>query len=161
MKKWLPLIIIVALILIALKWGIGVNNMLVEKEGVAKAQWANVESSYQRRADLIPNLVATVRGYADHEKETLEAVIKARSEATKPEIKIGEGDITPEKLAQFQQAQQKMSTYLKSHIHRSTLETRHAPSLPSSAADCLRIDGKRPDISCGSCGRSGERTIVS
>ncbi|MBP0903216.1 LemA family protein [Mariniflexile gromovii] len=104
MKKWLPLIIIVALILLALKWGVGVNNMLVEKEGLAKAQWANVESSYQRRADLIPNLVATVKGYAAHEKETLEGVIKARSEATKTTIDAN--NLTPENMAQFQQAQQ-------------------------------------------------------
>lgn len=107
MKKWLPLIIIIALIFLLFKWGIGVNNMLVEKEGLAKAQWANVESSYQRRADLIPNLVATVKGYAAHEKETLEGVIKARSEATKTTIDVG--DLTPEKMAQFQQAQQGLS----------------------------------------------------
>jgi len=107
MKKWLPFIIIIALILILGNWGIRVNNMLVEKEGLAEAQWANVESSYQRRADLIPNLVATVKGYAAHEKETLEGVIKARSEATKTTINAG--DLTPEKMAQFQQAQQGLS----------------------------------------------------
>ncbi|MDO7174133.1 LemA family protein [Mariniflexile sp. AS56] len=104
MKKWLPLIIIVAVIFLIIKWGVGVNNMLVEKEGLAKAQWANVESSYQRRADLIPNLVATVKGYAAHEKETLEGVIKARSEATKTTIDAN--NLTPENMAQFQQAQQ-------------------------------------------------------
>ena len=65
MKKWMPLIIIVALILIGLNWGVGVNNMLVEKQGLAQAQWANVESSYQRRNDLIGNLVKTVQGAAD------------------------------------------------------------------------------------------------
>lgn len=107
MKKFLPLIIVVALILLVGNWGIGVNNMLVEKEGLAEAQWANVESSYQRRADLIPNLVATVKGYAAHEKETLEGVIKARSEATKTTINVG--DLTPEKMAQFQKAQQGLS----------------------------------------------------
>lgn len=107
MKKWLPLIIIIALILLLFKWGIGVNNMLVEKEGLAKVQWANVESSYQRRADLIPNLVATVKGYAAHEKETLEGVIKARSEATKTTINAA--DLTPEKMAKFKQAQEGLS----------------------------------------------------
>ncbi len=107
MKKWLPLIIIIAFILLLVKWGIGVNNMLIEKEGLAKVQWANVESSYQRRADLIPNIVATVKGYAAHEKETLEGVIKARSEATKTTINVD--DLTPEKIAQFQQAQQGLS----------------------------------------------------
>ncbi len=107
MKKFLPLIIIIALILILGNWGVGVNNMLVEKEGLAEAQWANVESSYQRRADLIPNLVSTVKGYAAHEKETLEGVIKARSEATKTTIDAS--NLTPETMAQFQQAQQGLS----------------------------------------------------
>lgn len=109
MKKLIIPIVIVLLILAGVKWGIGVNNMLVEERGNARAQWANVESSYQRRADLIPNLVATVKGYANHEKETLEAVIKARAEATKPEINIGKGAITPENMAQFQKAQQGLS----------------------------------------------------
>ena len=107
MKKWLPLIISVGLILLLIKWGVGVNNMLIEKRGVSEVQWANVESSYQRRADLIPNLVATVKGYAAHEKETLEGVIKARSEATKTTINAA--DLTPEKIAQFQRAQQGLS----------------------------------------------------
>jgi len=107
MKKFLPLIIVIVAILIIGNWGIGVNNTLVEKEGLAEAQWANVESSYQRRADLIPNLVATVKGYAAHEKETLEGVIKARSEATKTTINAS--DLTPEKMAQFQKAQQGLS----------------------------------------------------
>lgn len=112
MKKWLPLVIIVGIILILGNWYVSTNNMLVEKEGLAKAQWANVESSYQRRADLIPNLVATVKGYAAHEKETLEGVIQARSEATKPEIKIGDKALTPENMKQFQQAQSGLSSAL-------------------------------------------------
>ncbi|WP_397361930.1 LemA family protein [Olleya sp. R77988] len=108
MKKLLIPIIIIGLIAFAIfQWGVGINNEIIEKEGVALAQWANVESSYQRRADLIPNLVATVKGYADHEKETFESVIKARGEATK--VTINAGDLTPEKMAQFQQAQQGLS----------------------------------------------------
>ncbi len=104
MKKWLiPVIVIGLLVFAFFKWGIGINNEIIEKEGVAQAQWANVESSYQRRADLIPNLVATVKGYAEHEKETLEGVIKARAEATKTTINAGE--MTPEKMAAFQKAQ--------------------------------------------------------
>ncbi|WP_248724005.1 LemA family protein [Seonamhaeicola sp. ML3] len=82
-------------------------NKMTSKEVSAETQWADVESAYQRRADLIPNLVATVKGYAAHEKETLEGVIKARAEATKPEIKVDE--LTPEKIAQFEQAQQGLS----------------------------------------------------
>ncbi|SFI75707.1 LemA family protein [Olleya namhaensis] len=110
MKKLLIPIIIIGILAFALfRWGIGVNNEIIEKEGVAVAQWANVESSYQRRADLIPNLVATVKGYADHEKETLEAVIKARAEATKPTINVDASAISPENIAQFQKAQQGLS----------------------------------------------------
>jgi len=112
MKKFLPFIIIAVVAFGLVKWGIGIHNTIVEKEGVAKAQWANVESSYQRRADLIPNLVSTVKGYAAHEKETLEGVIQARAAATKPEINIGEGAITPENMAAFQQAQQGLSSAL-------------------------------------------------
>lgn len=107
MKKWLPLIIIAILVFGLYSWGKGFNNTAVEYEADAKTAWSNVESAYQRRADLIPNLVATVKGYAAHEKETLEGVIKARSEATKTTIDAG--DLTPEKMAQFQQAQQGLS----------------------------------------------------
>lgn len=107
MKKWLVPIVILGALLLLVMWGIGVNNQIIEKEGVALAQWANVESSYQRRADLIPNLVATVKGYAAHEKETFESVIKARSDAMS--VTINANDLTPEKMAQFQQAQQGLS----------------------------------------------------
>lgn len=111
MKKWLiPVIILGVLVFITIStisWGIGVNNEIIEKEGVALAQWANVESSYQRRADLIPNLVSTVKGYADHEKSTFESVVEARSKAMS--VTINANDLTPEKMAQFQQAQQGLS----------------------------------------------------
>ena len=70
MKKWLPLIIIVVIIIGIFRWGVGLNNTMVEKQETARTQWANVESAYQRRADLIPNLVNTVKGYADFEKES-------------------------------------------------------------------------------------------
>jgi len=87
------------------------NAAIKYEEGVSK-QWANVESAYQRRADLIPNLVETVKGYAKHERETLEAVIKARAEAT--QVKIDPANITPEQLQQFQKAQNNLSGVLKS-----------------------------------------------
>ena len=78
------------------------NNLVEKEEGVTK-QWAQVENSYQRRADLIPNLVNTVKGYADFEKSTLEAVITARSRATG--ITVDPTNLTPDKIQQFQQAQ--------------------------------------------------------
>ena len=107
MKKWMPLIIIVALILIGLNWGVGVNNMLVEKQGLAQAQWANVESSYQRRNDLIGNLVKTVQAAADFERTTLKEVIEARAKATSTTIDAS--NLTAENMAQFQQAQSGLS----------------------------------------------------
>ncbi|WP_299549354.1 LemA family protein [Seonamhaeicola sp.] len=107
MKKFLPWIIIGILVIGLYSWGKGFNNTAVRYEADAKTAWSNVESAYQRRADLIPNLVATVKGYAAHEKETLEGVIKARSEATKTTIDAN--NLTPETMAQFQQAQQGLS----------------------------------------------------
>ncbi|WP_282124490.1 LemA family protein [Algibacter mikhailovii] len=107
MKKFLPWIIVAIVVFGIYSWAKGFNNTAVEYEANAKTAWSNVESAYQRRADLIPNLVSTVKGYAAHEKETLEGVIKARSEATKTTIDAN--DLTPEKMAQFQQAQQGLS----------------------------------------------------
>ncbi|MBT8184774.1 MAG: LemA family protein [Eudoraea sp.] len=104
MKKWLIPVIILAVIAFALyQWGVGFNNTAVRYEADAKTAWSNVESAYQRRNDLIGNLVKTVQGAADFEKETLEGVIQARAEATKTTIDAG--DLTPEKMAAFQQAQ--------------------------------------------------------
>ncbi|MEN8188001.1 MAG: LemA family protein, partial [Bacteroidota bacterium] len=82
MKKWLPLIVILIIVFGIFRWGVNFNNTAIEKQETAKTQWAKVESAYQRRADLIPNLVNTVKGYASHEKETLEGVIQARANAT-------------------------------------------------------------------------------
>ncbi|HNP67250.1 MAG TPA: LemA family protein [Aequorivita sp.] len=103
MKKWLPIIIILGLILIIGGYLASLNNKLVVLDEKATAQWANVESSYQRRADLIPNIVSTAKGYAEFEQETLVAVTEARSKATS--INIDPSNITPEQLAQYQQAQ--------------------------------------------------------
>lgn len=107
MKKWLPLIIIVVILIGIFRWGVGLNNTMVEKQETARTQWANVESAYQRRSDLIPNLVNTVKGYADFEKETLEGVIQARANATK--TTIDPSNITPEQMAQFQESQNSLS----------------------------------------------------
>jgi LemA protein len=107
MKKWLPLIIIVVILIGIFRWGVGLNNTMVEKQETARTQWANVESAYQRRSDLIPNLVSTVKGYADFEKETLESVIQARANATK--TTIDPSNITPEQMAQFQESQNSLT----------------------------------------------------
>jgi LemA protein len=84
----------------------GYNQMVSQQEGV-DAAWANVQSAYQRRADLIPNLVNTVKGYADFEQETLTKVIEARAKAT--QTTIDPSNLTPEKLQQFQAAQGELS----------------------------------------------------
>ncbi len=108
MKKWLiPLIILAVIAFGIYNWVVGFNNTAVEKQETAKTQWANVESAYQRRADLIPNLVNTVKGYASHEKETLEGVIQARADATK--TTIDPTNVTPEQMAAFQKAQTGLS----------------------------------------------------
>jgi len=107
MKKFLPWIVIAIIAVGLYSWGKSFNNTAVGYEADAKTQWANVESSYQRRADLIPNLVATVKGYAEHEKETLEGVINARAQATK--TTIDPTNLTAENMAQFQQAQDGLS----------------------------------------------------
>jgi LemA protein len=108
MRKWLIPLIIVGVLLFALySWAVGFYNTSVKLEEDAKTSWSNVESAYQRRADLIPNLVSTVKGYAAHEKETLEGVIKARAAAT--QTTIDPSNITPENMATFQKAQQGLS----------------------------------------------------
>lgn len=108
MKKWLiPILVLGAIVLWAFSAGKGFYNSAVEFKNSAESQWSKVESAYQRRADLIPNLVNTVKGYAAHEKETLEGVIKARAEATNTTINAG--DLSPEKMAAFQKAQQGLS----------------------------------------------------
>lgn len=104
MKKWLiPLIILAVIAFGIYNWAVGFNNTAVTHQEDAKTTWSNVESSYQRRNDLIGNLVKTVQGAADFEKETLEGVIQARAEATKTTINAG--DLTPENMAAFQKAQ--------------------------------------------------------
>jgi LemA protein len=81
--------------------------MFVQNEETINGQWAEVQTQYQRRADLIPNLVNTVKGYADFEQETLTGVIEARAKATS--INIDANDLSPDKIAQFQQAQDQLS----------------------------------------------------
>lgn len=112
MKKFLPLIIIGIIVIGLYSWGKGFNNTAVNLNENVKEAWGNVQTSYQRRNDLIGNLVNTVKGAADFEKSTLEAVINARAKATS--ISIDPSNITPEQLAQFNQAQSGLSGALKS-----------------------------------------------
>jgi LemA protein len=88
--------------------GIGQYNSLVEQQQTVNQTWAQVENQYQRRADLIPNLVNTVKGAADFEQETLTDVIEARSKATSIQLNADDLD-NPQRLQQFQQAQQQLS----------------------------------------------------
>ena len=103
MKKSKSVLILVIIVALFALWGVKIyNNMVSQEEGVSTA-WANVESQYQRRADLIPNLVNTVKGYAAHESETLQAVVNARTKATS--INIDAENMTAEQLQEFQKAQ--------------------------------------------------------
>lgn len=102
MKKS-TIIILIAVVAMICGWGAGAYNGLVTAEENVNNQWSNVETQYQRRADLIPNLVNTVKGYATHERETLEGVMEARSKAT--QITIDPSNLTAEKLQEYQQAQ--------------------------------------------------------
>ncbi|WP_163517889.1 LemA family protein [Gelidibacter japonicus] len=108
MKKWLVPVIIIALIAIALySWGKNFNNTAVELKETATRSWGDVESSYQRRNDLIGNLVKTVQGAADFERTTLTEVIEARAKATSTTIDAN--NLSEENMAQFQQAQSGLS----------------------------------------------------
>ena len=109
MKKWILPVIVIGLLIL---WGVSVNNKAVTLDENVSESWSNVESSYQRRNDLIGNLVKTVQGAADFEKNTLTAVIEARAKATS--INIDPTNITPEKLAQFNKVQGGLSGALKS-----------------------------------------------
>lgn len=111
MKKSLIAILAVAgIILILFMWGSSRYNSLVTKEESVTAAWSQVENVYQRRADLIPNLVNTVKGYADFEKSTLTAVIEARSKATS--VTIDPTKLNESNIQQFQQAQDGLSSAL-------------------------------------------------
>jgi LemA protein len=109
-KKNLGLVITLAIVAVVLIWGVSGYNGLVSMDEGVQNKWADVETQYQRRADLIPNLVNTVKGYAAHEKETLEGVVKARSEATS--VKIDAENMTAEQMAQYQKAQNGISSAL-------------------------------------------------
>jgi len=106
-KALIPILIIAVVGIFIYTKAVGVYNIFVQNEETINGQWAEVETQYQRRADLIPNLVNTVKGYADFEQETLTGVIEARSKATS--ISLNADNLTPENIAQFQQAQDQLS----------------------------------------------------
>ena len=101
MKK--GLIIVIAAVAVVAIWAVSGYNGLVSNEENVKSAWSQVENVYQRRLDLIPNLVATVKGYAEHEQETLESVIAARSKAT--QVTVDPDMLTEENIAAYQEAQ--------------------------------------------------------
>ena len=127
MKKGiLAIIVLIVLAVILGSWYVRTNNTLVDMKGQATKQWANVESSYQRRSDLIGNLVKTVQGAADFERETLTEVIEARAKATSTTIDAN--NITAEQLAEFQQAQ----TGLSSALSRLLVTVERYPDLKAN-----------------------------
>ncbi len=110
MRKLLPIGIIIAAVVMLGLWYMGIKNGAMRLDQATEKEWGNVNTSYQRRNDLIGNLVNTVKGYAEHEKGTLTAVIEARAKATS--VTIDPKNITPEQLAQFNQAQSGVSSSL-------------------------------------------------
>ena len=109
-KKTIILIAVAAVLLGSFVWGMDVYNKLVAADESAQSMWSQVENVYQRRADLIPNIVATVKGYAAHESETLESVVAARAKAT--QVTIDPSNLTSEAVAEFNDAQGELSAAL-------------------------------------------------
>ena len=107
---WITIAIIVVLLFAGYSWVKGTYNPMVTQDEGVKTAWSQVENQYQRRMDLIPNLVNTVKGYATHEKETLEGVVSARAEATK--TTIDPSNLNEESMKKFQAAQGELSSAL-------------------------------------------------
>lgn len=127
MKKGTIIIIAAAVVvLILFFWVKGSYNGLVKADEQVSASWAQVENVYQRRADLIPNLVATVKGYAEHESSTLESVMEARSKAT--QLTVDAADLSEESIAEFQKAQGELTQALG----RLLMITENYPDLKAS-----------------------------
>lgn len=110
MKKSLPWIIVIVILLAIFLWVKNAYNSIVSADEKTSASWAQVENVYQRRADLIPNLVATVKGYAEHESSTLQAVIDARSKAS--QVTVDPTKLDAESIERFQQSQGELGSAL-------------------------------------------------
>lgn len=125
MSKWIAL----GVVLLLLLWGMSINNNLVTAEEGVNEAWGQVNTAYQRRADLIPNLVNTVRGAADFEQETLTAVIDARSRATSIQL-TADALNDPQAVARFQEAQ----AGLQSSLSRLLVVAENYPQLQATQA---------------------------
>ena len=110
MKKTTSIIVILAVLAAIVLWFVGKYNAMITAEENVETSWGQVENQYQRRSDLIPNLVATVKGYAEHESQVFESVVEARAKAT--QITIDPTNASPEQLAAFQNAQGELSQAL-------------------------------------------------
>lgn len=111
-KSWIIIGVIVLLVVVLFSWTKGTYNGLVKAEEKVNKSWADVEGAYQRRTDLIPNLVSTVKGYAKFEQETLIKVIEQRAAATKPTINVDPTKLDANTLAQFQKTQDELGSAL-------------------------------------------------
>ena len=128
MRRSLPLLIILGIVVILLFWGCGSYNNLVQQDEVVKKSWNDVQSQYQRRADLIPNLLNTVKGEANFERGTLNDVINAGERATS--MQISPENLTPENIEKFQQAQ----TQLSGALSRLLVTVEQYPNLRANDA---------------------------
>lgn len=109
-KSTITIIAIIGILAILVVWGISAYNGMVSMDENVSTKWAQVETQYQRRSDLIPNLVNTVKGYATHEQSTLEGVVEARSKAT--QVTVDPNNLTPEAIARYQKAQGEIGSAL-------------------------------------------------
>lgn len=126
MKRRMGWVVVLVVVCIAAVYCYMTYNGLVNKDEAVKTAWSNVETQYQRRADLIPNLVNTVKGYAAHESQTLEAVTAARAAATSVNLSVDE--LTPERMAEFQQVQ----SHLQSALGRLIAVSERYPDLKAN-----------------------------
>ena len=154
MKLNKTLIAVIAAVVIIGGWAASAYNSMVQVQETTTTALANVQSTYQRRADLIPNLVETVKGYAAHEKQTLEDVVAARSKATS--INLDPSNMTPEKLKEFQQAQGELGTATCRYSWKvpKTASTRLATSITRPFSSIMSLSDHSPRTSSPACSDS-------